>query len=95
MRPFLSVSEFEGMWRRERYRQETLHSQAFRRAVQDAVDAAYESRLGRSPGQIKSVLTTRLELLKNELSAEEIGEWALEISEGVRVQIRIQGKTPR
>jgi hypothetical protein len=75
-RPFLNVSE---------------DSQKFRHALQYAVDAAYISRFGRSHKQIKSDLTARLGRLRFELDAGEIDEWALEISEGQRIQIRIQG----
>jgi hypothetical protein len=66
-------------------------SQKSREVVQYAIDAAYESRFGRSPEQIRSDLMARLGRLNRELDAGEIEEWALEISEGQRIQIRIDG----
>jgi hypothetical protein len=62
-----------------------------REAVQHAIDVAYNSRFGRSPRQIRSDLVARLRLLNVELDAEAIEGWALEISEGLRIQIRIDG----
>jgi hypothetical protein len=62
-----------------------------REVVQYAIDAADKSRLGRSPEQIRSDLIARLGRLHLELDAGEIEEWALEISEGQRIQIRIHG----
>jgi hypothetical protein len=53
------------------------------------MDGAYKSRSGRSPEQIRLDLITRLGRLNLELDAGEIEEWALEISEGQRIQIRI------
>ena len=73
-RPFLSVSDF---------------SQKSRELIQYAVDAAYKSRFSRSPEQIRSDLIARLGRLNLELDVGEIEEWALEISEGQRIQIRI------
>jgi hypothetical protein len=75
-RPFLSVSDV---------------SQKSRKVIQYAVDVAYKSRFGRSPEQIRSDLIVRLGRLSRELDAGEIEEWALEISEGQRIQIRIHG----
>jgi hypothetical protein len=63
-------------------------SKKARKVPQDAVDAAYKSRSGRSPEQIKSDLIARLGRLNLELDAGEIEEWAFEISEGQRSQIR-------
>ena len=79
-RPFLSVSDI---------------SRKSRGVVQYAIDAAYKSRFGRSPEQIRSDLIARLDRLNIELDAGEIEEWALEISEGQRILIRIQGGTRR
>jgi hypothetical protein len=59
--------------------------------VQYAMNATYRSRFGRSPEQIRSDLIARLGPLNLELDAGEIEEWALEISEGQRIQIRIHG----
>jgi hypothetical protein len=75
-RPFLSVSDI---------------SQKSREVIQYAVDAAYKSRFGRSPDQIRSDLIARFGRLNLELDAGEVEEWALEISEGLRIQIRIHG----
>jgi hypothetical protein len=66
-------------------------SQKLREALQYAIDATYKSRLGRSPEQIRSDLIARLGRLNLVLDAGEIEEWALEISEGQEIYIRIQG----
>ena len=66
-------------------------SQESREAVQYAIDVAYNSRFGRSPEEIRSDLIARLGLLNVELDTEAIEGWALEISEGLRIQIRING----
>jgi uncharacterized protein YbcI len=66
-------------------------SQKSREVIQFAIDAAYKSRLGRSPEQIRSDLIAGLGRLNLELDVGEIEEWALEISEGQRIQIRIHG----
>lgn len=66
-------------------------SQKSREALQYAVGATYKSRLGRSPEQIRSDLIARLGRLNLELDAGAIEEWALEISEGQEIYIRIQG----
>jgi uncharacterized protein YbcI len=79
-RPFLSVSDI---------------SQKSREVVQFAIDAAYKSRFGRSPEQIRTDLIARLGRLNLELDAGEVEEWALEISEGQRIQIRIHGGSRR
>ena len=63
-----------------------------RRALQHAVDDAYESRSGRLPDEIRSGLIARLGQLRFELTDAEIDEWALEISEGQRIQIRMTTK---
>jgi hypothetical protein len=65
--------------------------QKSREAVQYAIDGAYKSRFGQSPEQIRSDLIVRLGRLNLELDAGEIEEWALEISEGQRIRIRIHG----
>lgn len=70
-------------------------SQESRKAVQYAIGAAYKSRFGRSPEQIRSDLIARLDRLNLELDAGEVEEWALEISEGQRIQIRIHGGSRR
>jgi hypothetical protein len=70
-------------------------SQKSRALVQYAIDAAYKSSFGRSPQQIRSNLIARLGRLNLELDAGEIEEWALEISEGQKIQIRIQGGSLR
>ena len=75
-RPFLSVSDT---------------SQKSREVVQCALDAAYKSRFGRSPEQIKSDLIARLGPLNLELDAGDIQGWVLEICEGRRIQIRMHG----
>jgi hypothetical protein len=80
---------------RDRFLSVSDDSEIFRKAIQYAVDAAYESRFNRSPKQIRSDLTRRLGLLRFELATSEIDEWALEISEGQRIQIRIQGGSRR
>jgi hypothetical protein len=77
-RPFLSVSEM---------------SQESRRVLQYAVDLAYELKSGRSPEEVRSDLITRLGQLRLELDGDEIDGWALEISEGQRIQIRIKSKS--
>lgn len=58
--------------------------------VQHAVDDAYESRSGWRPDEIRSSLIARLGQLRYELTDAEIDEWALEISEGQRIQIRMK-----
>jgi hypothetical protein len=65
-------------------------SQKSREALQHAVAATYKSRLGQSPEQIRSDLIARLGPMNLELDAGEIEEWALEISEGQEIYIRIQ-----
>jgi hypothetical protein len=64
-------------------------SQESRKAVQLAVDVAYKSRLGLSLEQIGSDLIELLEL-NCDLDAQEIEGLAVEISEGLKIQIRIQ-----
>jgi hypothetical protein len=61
-----------------------------RQVLQHAVDDAYESRFGRLPEQIRSDLIARLGRLRFDLSPVEIDEWALEISEEQRIQVRIK-----
>ena len=75
-RPFSSVSDI---------------SQKSWEALQYAVDATYKSRFGRSPEQVRSDLIARLGRLNLELESGEIEGWALEISEGQRIQIRMHG----
>jgi len=65
-------------------------SQQSRQALQHALDVAYESRSGRTPEEIRLDLMVTLSRLRLELSAGEIEGWALEISEGQRIQIRIK-----
>ena len=66
-----------------------------REVVQNAIDVVYKSRLGRSTEQIRSDLIARLGRLNLELDVGEIEEWALEISEGQCIQIRIHGGSRR
>lgn len=66
--------------------------QESRRALQHAVDDAYESRSGWRPEEIRSDLISRLGQFRCELTDAEIDEWALEISEGPRIHIRMKGK---
>jgi hypothetical protein len=70
-------------------------SQKSRKVVQYAIDSAYKSRFGQSPKQIRSDLIARLGLLNLGLDAGEIEEWALEINEGQRIQIRIHDGSRR
>jgi hypothetical protein len=70
-------------------------SQKSKEALQYAIDAAYKSRFGRSPKQIRTDLIARFGRLDFELDAGEIEEWALEISEGQRIQIRFRGRSRR
>jgi hypothetical protein len=67
-------------------------SQEFRRTLQHALDDAYESRSGWQLEEIRSGLIARLGQLRLELTAAEIDGWALEISEGQRIHIRMKGK---
>jgi hypothetical protein len=69
-------------------------SKRSRESLQGVVDASYRYRFGRSPVEIRSDLIARLSRLSLELDAGEIDEWALEISEGQRIQIRTQGGSP-
>ena len=69
--------------------------QKSREALQYAVYATYKSSFGQSLEQIRSDLITRLGQLNLELDAGQIDEWAEEISERLRIQIRIQGGSRR
>ena len=70
-------------------------SQKSREVVQYAIDADYKSRFGRSSEQITADLIARLGRLNLELNAGDTEEWALEISEGQRIRIRIFGGSRR
>ena len=65
--------------------------QKSREALQYAVYATYNSSFSQSLEQIRSDLITRLGQLNLELDAGQIDEWTVEISEGLRIQMRIQG----
>lgn len=67
-------------------------SQESRRALQHAVDDVYESRSGWLPEEIRSGLIARLGEFRFELTDAESDGWALEISEGQRIQIRMKSK---
>jgi hypothetical protein len=69
--------------------------QRSREPLQYAVYATYKSSFGQSLEQIRSDLITRSGQLNLELDAGQIDEWAVEISEGLRIQIQIQGGSRR
>ena len=61
-----------------------------RQELQHAVDVAYETRTCRQPEAVRLDLIARVARLELELDIEDIDGWALDITEGHRIQIRIK-----